>query len=268
MIRLIISDIDGTLLPEGSTELNPEYIDVIRELTDKGVYFAAASGRQSGSVNAVFHELREKIFYLADNGAYIEKYGVPMKENHMNPEYVRALLKELEEMPECYVLVSVRDGYYTEITDPDFLHLIFEEYKGTGGVTTDIISYADRCIKMSIYCKNGSENLYDTLYERWGNRVSVNISGEKWIDVNDFLSTKGNAVEWMQKELAVTPSETMIFGDNYNDISMLEKAEHSYASVLSNDTVKRAARYEVASYEEDGVLQVLKKVLEEMENEN
>ena len=35
MIKLIVSDIDGTLVPEGSTDLNPEYLEVIKKLTEK-----------------------------------------------------------------------------------------------------------------------------------------------------------------------------------------------------------------------------------------
>ena len=46
MIRLVISDIDGTLVPEGGLTLNPEYIDVVRALDAKGITFVAASGRQ------------------------------------------------------------------------------------------------------------------------------------------------------------------------------------------------------------------------------
>ena len=41
MIRLIISDIDGTLVPEGGSVVNPEYMVVIRKLLDLGVQFAA-----------------------------------------------------------------------------------------------------------------------------------------------------------------------------------------------------------------------------------
>jgi len=58
-----------------------------------------------------------------------------------------------------------------------------------------------------------------------------------------------------------------VFGDNFNDISMLERSVRSYASALSHPDVKKAAAYEVASYEEDGVLQVLKQILEELRNE-
>ena len=42
MIKLIVSDIDGTLVPEGNTDLNPEYLEVIKKLTEKGIVFAAA----------------------------------------------------------------------------------------------------------------------------------------------------------------------------------------------------------------------------------
>ena len=45
MIKLIASDIDGTLVHDGTHELNPELCDVILQLKEKGIQFAAASGR-------------------------------------------------------------------------------------------------------------------------------------------------------------------------------------------------------------------------------
>ena len=44
MIKLVVSDIDGTLLPEGTIELNPEFFEAVRELKKKGILFVAASG--------------------------------------------------------------------------------------------------------------------------------------------------------------------------------------------------------------------------------
>ena len=46
MIKLIASDLDGTLLQNGAQELTPRAIDLVRKLTEKGIYFVAASGRQ------------------------------------------------------------------------------------------------------------------------------------------------------------------------------------------------------------------------------
>ena len=75
MIKLIVSDIDGTLVPEGNTDLNPEYLEVIKKLTEKGIVFAAASGRHASSIHAVFQPVGERIYYVSENGACIEKNG-------------------------------------------------------------------------------------------------------------------------------------------------------------------------------------------------
>ncbi len=46
MIKLIASDIDGTLVKDGTNVLNPEIYEVILKLKERGIQFAAASGRQ------------------------------------------------------------------------------------------------------------------------------------------------------------------------------------------------------------------------------
>ena len=45
MIKLIASDIDGTLVLDGTNKLNPEIFEVVLKLKEKGIQFAAASGR-------------------------------------------------------------------------------------------------------------------------------------------------------------------------------------------------------------------------------
>ena len=62
MIKLVVSDIDGTLLEDGGHELNPELFEVILKLREKGMQFAAASGRQWASIEQVFDPIKEKIF--------------------------------------------------------------------------------------------------------------------------------------------------------------------------------------------------------------
>ena len=49
MIKLVASDIDGTLIPEGQKNLNPAIYQIIRELKKKDILFVVASGRQLDS---------------------------------------------------------------------------------------------------------------------------------------------------------------------------------------------------------------------------
>ena len=62
MIKLIASDIDGTLVPDGAGEINPEIYKEILRLRGKGIQFAAASGRQWVSIERLFEPIKEKIF--------------------------------------------------------------------------------------------------------------------------------------------------------------------------------------------------------------
>ena len=45
-IKLIASDLDGTLLLNFAKNCNPELFPIVEELTRKGIYFVPASGRQ------------------------------------------------------------------------------------------------------------------------------------------------------------------------------------------------------------------------------
>ena len=69
MIKLIASDIDGTLVTDGTNKVNPEIFEVVLKLKEKGIQFAAASGRHWVSIERLIEPEKERIVYLSDNGA-------------------------------------------------------------------------------------------------------------------------------------------------------------------------------------------------------
>ena len=69
MIKLIASDLDGTLLQNGAQELTPRALDLIHRLTEKGIHFTAASGRQYANERRLFAPIRDEISYIAENGS-------------------------------------------------------------------------------------------------------------------------------------------------------------------------------------------------------
>ena len=72
---------------------------------------------------------------------------------------------------------------------------------------------------------------------------------------------KGAAVRLLQESLGISQKETMVFGDQMNDIEMLERAYYSFAVANAREEVKRAARFEADSNVNHGVLKVLKQLL-------
>ena len=73
MIKLVASDVDGTLVPDGTFEINPEIYDVIKALKEKNITFVAASGRQYASLKKLFAPVADQILYIPDNGGFVRK---------------------------------------------------------------------------------------------------------------------------------------------------------------------------------------------------
>ena len=74
-------------------------------------------------------------------------------------------------------------------------------------------------------------------------------------------ANKGTAIEFVQKHFGISPEETCTFGDNLNDIEMLQNSGRSYAVANARAEVIAAAKDTCAPYWENGVLQILKTFL-------
>lgn len=75
MVKLIMTDIDGTLIPDGTMDINPEYFEVIGKLVEKGIIFVVASGRHMSSVKKVFAPVLDKIWVASQNGNVLTYHG-------------------------------------------------------------------------------------------------------------------------------------------------------------------------------------------------
>jgi len=112
MIRLIVSDIDGTLTEDGGSRLDPELYEVILKLKSQGIYFAAASGRHSASIEYIFDPIKDKIFYIGDNGAYLGCHGRSLFVNPIEPELVREVIEAVRRHAEAgKLLLGICNGF-------------------------------------------------------------------------------------------------------------------------------------------------------------
>ena len=71
MVKLIASDLDGTILRKGAQSVEPSTIKAIEQLVNKGMYFAPASGRQIVSLKRLFEPVSDKLVYLLRMEHYV-----------------------------------------------------------------------------------------------------------------------------------------------------------------------------------------------------
>ena len=262
MIKLVASDIDGTLLPEGTAQINPEIFEVIRKLKEKDILFAAASGRHYTSMSKLFEPVKHDMIFITENGAYVCCRGYDMLEQVIDWELIREWVREVRQIPGASFTLDTKEGFYTESSDPVFLDLVENGYRSKITVVGDVLAQQYRVNKMAIYRRERIQEVADLMIPRWRDRLYCAVSGDIWVDFMNKYTNKGNAIRSIQEILKISPDETMVFGDNHNDLEMIRSATESYAVGNAAEAVKKAAKYVADTNVNDGVLKVLRTLVD------
>lgn len=229
MIKIVASDIDGTLLQNGYREVSPQLIRQIEALSDRGVLFVAASGRQMANLERLFAPVKDKIAYIAENGALVVYQGKTLCETPIEHELGRRILRDIREKEDCEILLSGRNTSYLEPKTKEYEEHMKYFVKNNVTVVSDIIDVEEPFLKISVYEKQGIGHSKEYFQKRWGNEVTVVTSGYAWLDMIAAGVNKGTAMKLLLEHLGLHADEAAAFGDNYNDIEMLDAVYYSYA---------------------------------------
>lgn len=105
-IKLIASDLDGTLLLHGAQKCNAELFPLIEELTERGIYFVAASGRQYLNLQRLFAPVKEKITYLCENGSLVMHMDQVLLKRQFEDDLALDICHTVLDHPDCEIVIS------------------------------------------------------------------------------------------------------------------------------------------------------------------
>lgn len=230
MIRLIASDIDGTLLPYGETTIPPALFDEVFRLQKKGILFCPASGRQYTSLRSLFAPVADTVPFLCENGAVVFGPGSPgpiLGKTAMDREQALALCREIYALPELEVLICGADTSYL-CPKGDAIATLVRDFVGNNTVLLSAPEDVPEDItKVSAFCpQKNPEAVLAELGPRWGRVFRAAVAGEVWLDFT--LADKGVGLTQLCAALGIGLDEVMAFGDNFNDVAMLELAGRPY----------------------------------------
>lgn len=225
MIRLIATDLDGTLLK--SDKSIPEgFMQTAERLMDAGVIFVAASGRQYDNIHQTLYPLSERMYIISENGA-INGYGSQVREEkRMTKAGVKLVLdfvKSTEGRANA-ICCCAHEGRYAS-DEPEFLREMSRYYLRRKRVTESEMNVSPAC-KIALYCYGKSTELYSSMPVFEG--LTNVVSGTDWVDVAPNGINKGEALAGILKETGIKPEECLAFGDNFNDREMLELCGKRY----------------------------------------
>ncbi len=259
-IKLIISDMDGTLL-NSSKELPLEIYQLIRECTSQNKIFAIATGRQVPNIEKYFTPVKDQMLIVGENGCHAKYQGENFHYSTMKKEHLRELIQMIRSIDGTQAVMCGRNMAYAEDINEEFL-IQAKKYFTNLQLVNSLDDVEDDICKISIYDANAEHHSYPKFLE-FTNRFQVILSAAIWIDVCNLNESKGNAINLFQSTYGIKIEETMAFGDYLNDLTLMSRAHYRYAMENAHAELKKICNYTTTSNDEEGVITVLKELLDQ-----
>ena len=258
MIRLIASDLDGTLLQKGTQSLTCDVISFIERLyTEYGIIFVAASGRQYPNLKRLFGSASKYMAFICENGALTFYQDKLIKGQTMNRELALTISHDILSLPHCEVLMSGKQTSYIVPKEESYYHYIANHVKNDTIVLAKPEEQPEDIYKVSIYEKSGVATGHGPeLIKKYQDKTSCSISGFAWLDFVAPNTNKGTAITALMNHLNLDASECVAFGDNYNDLEMLSTVKYGYVMNTAVPEIKTQF-----SYYCDNVIETIQQLL-------
>lgn len=218
MIRLIASDLDGTLLTQDG-RLPDGVFEMIGALSDRGIAFVPASGRQFANVRRLFAPVWRKLCFICEGGALVMRGDERVAAFPLPQDCIGEIIDDVGRVGGMRLLMSAPDTCYLLGDDTRYVDDILYRLRNNVAILDDPLQYRDEYIKIAAFRPDGVADIAPALREKWKGRVHVELGGPQWLDFT--LGDKGAALRALGAHLGVSPCDMAAFGDQTNDQSML-----------------------------------------------
>ena len=252
-IRLLVSDIDGTLVT-GDKTLTAAAIQAVARVAEAGLAFTVISSRPPRGMTAIVDRLGVRLPFAAFNGASLVAPDMSL---------IRALRLEPAAAARALALLAERgvdawvfaDGAWL-LRDPQgpkvererrtvgFDPVVVDDFGPVLGRIDKIVGVSDDPRALSALEAEARAGLTGA--------ANVERSQAYYLDITHPEANKGEAVRAMAKMLGVDLGETAVIGDMTNDVAMFQVAGFSVVMGQSPREVKAAADVVTRSNARDG----------------
>ena len=262
--KMIISDVDGTLL-DLNHQIPDENRKAVKKYMESGGLFSLATGRIEKSALIIQKELSIKIPLILYNGARIVDMvnKSVIYEKHLTAEQAEAAVKALKLSPVSVIIYSDGEGYTPSYTKSINDHA---EMEGIYPVLLEELMDINLSkVNKILFAGNNDENddiLFSCFLEEYkklcSNLPFIVRSNKRYLEFLPEGVNKGTAVEKLAEYLKIPMKEVVCFGDNLNDLEMIQKAGLGIAMGNGHEKLKEAADITAPPNHESGLAYVIK----------
>lgn len=257
-IKLVISDIDGTLITSDE-HMSDATRQEIRRVMEKGVHFGIASGRPTHGIREVIEELDLVVPIIGSNGAVVEDINTG--------EIIHSTRMQHQVLERIRELIQTQDvhGIYFDTSKGWLRQLGRSEAAGVGGqglradrdfeLITDL-DESSIVYKVVVHGEEPELERFERVIEGIeGVQVTSSWSGNREIIVAG--ADKANAAKRLAEHLQIDRQHVLAVGDNRNDLELIEWAGIGVAMGNAIPELKELADWVTTSNDADGVAHAL-----------
>ncbi|MBR3993979.1 MAG: HAD-IIB family hydrolase [Clostridia bacterium] len=212
MIKLAVSDFDGTLLPYTESSLSSDTISAIEELLDRGVSFAISSGRNYSELISFLPQFADKIFFTCCDGALTVKNGNVIYARKIETSDTEMFFRHKKEGFSFVLHGAFENYYYGDIP---------AQARGFNALAVgNIFDIKDRIFKITTFGDKINLPEYCGIRSHWEEDSNI-------IQYVNRFSNKGTALSDLHMKLMLTKYDTAVLGDRGNDVCMAKSAKIS-----------------------------------------
>lgn len=258
MIKLVVADCDGTILDDHK-KIDPQLKEVIKLLKQKNIIFTLATGRNIFLMEEVVQDLDLEYPYIINNGANIYQKNKMIENYSLPKEAVQPICSILENENFPFLAYSEKElviyskhqlleGFKEKLKNK-LEHIEFNLSINFSNIPFFKITIATDDVEDIKETKKQIEELFPN--------INFKRSEGTLFTITSSQATKGNAIQTLASMLGCKKDEIMVFGDNYNDITMFDVASVGVAMGNSDQTIKQCATHETSDNNHNGVSEFL-----------
>jgi Cof subfamily protein (haloacid dehalogenase superfamily) len=270
--KMAVTDLDGTLFGTDHS-ISKKNLDVLHNLGEAGITRVIATGRSTFSAKKSLPGHLPIDYLVYSSGSGIEDWasGKLLKSVNLTKEEVNGTFHILAgKGMDIFILDAVPDNHRCAYlrqkrNNPDFERRI-ELYKDFAReINFETFEPAESC--QLIVIENGKDavNIFNETREKIANlniiRSTSPIDGESlWIEIFPKEASKANGLKYLSELLGILPENTMVVGNDYNDLDMLRWTKHPFVVANSPEELKHEFTG-VSSNDEDGFAEAVERWL-------
>lgn len=256
MIKLIVTDMDGTLLND-KHDIPSDFWETEELLNNKGILVAVASGRQYYNLESKFERIKDRMIFFAENGTCVMHKGKELFLNALDKDAAMNFIEIGRNIEGAQLVLCGKESAYIESIDKSFYREIKQYYERLE-IVEDLKKVEDTFLKVTICDFKGVEENSYLNFKEFENNFKVAIAADIFLDITSLTANKGTAIKKIQESLKISPDETLVFGDYLNDLEMMQNAGHSYAMKNAHPEIISVSKFVTEfSNNENGVLKTI-----------